>query len=283
MPRTVPLRTGRLSVIDYRCAAGPGDKPFAEQHTRHSISFVRKGAFGCCCRGRSFELVVGSMLVGHPGDEYMCTHDHHLGGDECLSFQFDPELVGDIGDDALAWRCGTLPPVPALVVLGEMAQAVAQGRASIGLDEVGMLLAARLVELVTGRATLSTVASVHDRRRAVRAAIWIEAKSADPIDLESAAAEAGINTFHFLRVFTRVIGLTPHQYLIRCRLRHAAQLLAEESMTVTHVAYEAGFGDLSNFVRTFGRAAGMSPLRYRRLAQGQGSFLQERSALPALP
>lgn len=83
-------------------------------------------------------------------------------------------------------------------------------------------------------------------------------------------------------MFTRVFGLTPHQYLIRCRLRHAAQLLAEDSMTVTDVALEIGFGDLSNFVRTFGQAAGVSPLRFRRLAKGQRSFLQERLAGPSL-
>ena len=107
------------------------------------------------------------------------------------------------------------------------------------------------------------------RRRAVRAALWIDAHSHTPIELERAAAEAGCSRFHFLRTFTRVFGLTPHQYLIRRRLGHAAWLLAHETMPVTEVALEAGFGDLSNFVRTFGRAAGMSPLHYRGRAQGR--------------
>ena len=53
--------------------------------------------------------------------------------------------------------------------------------------------------------------------------------------------------------------MTPHQYLVRSRLRHAARLLADDERSITDVAYDVGFGDLSNFVRTFHRAAGVSP------------------------
>ena len=46
----------------------------------------------------------------------------------------------------------------------------------------------------------------------------------------------------------------------------------------TDVAYDVGFGDLSNFVRTFHRAARVSPRDFRRLAQGNSKILQERGA-----
>ena len=64
MTATTLLERKSISVSDFRCTAGPGDKPFAEQHCHHSISYVRKGSFGCVKRGRSFELVAGSILVG---------------------------------------------------------------------------------------------------------------------------------------------------------------------------------------------------------------------------
>ena len=98
------MQRKRISVSDFRCTAGPGAKPFAEQYDSHSISYVRKGSFGCHCRGRFHELVAGSILVGHPGDEYVCTHDHVV-GDECLSFFLHPELVESIGDSS-AICCG---------------------------------------------------------------------------------------------------------------------------------------------------------------------------------
>jgi AraC family transcriptional regulator len=274
------LERGGIAVTDYRCEAAPGERPFLEQHPAFSLSYVRAGSFGCRSGRRAFELVAGSLLVGHPGDEYMCTHDH-AAGDECLSFQLAPALVDSLGERE-PWRAVALPPLPELMVLGELAQAAAQGLSDVGLDEAGLLLAARFLELASGRKQKAPAATARDRRRAVETALWIDAQAHEPIDLERAAAEAGLSPFHFLRVFTRVLGVTPHQYLVRARRRRAARLLAQEERPVTDVAYDVGFGDLSNFVRTFHRAARLSPRDFRRLARGDSKILQVSAAVPAL-
>jgi AraC family transcriptional regulator len=273
-------RSPSLSVIDYRCSVGPGAKPFVERYGRCSVSYVRKGSFGYRYRGESFDLVAGSILVGQAGDDYMCTHDH-VCGDECLSFQFEPALIETIGDKAAVWRIGSLPPLPELMVLGELAQAAAEGRSDIGLDEAAMLFAARFVALVSGEKRRARAPRPRDRRRAVEAALWIDARAHEPIDLESAAAEVGLSAFHFLRLFRDVLGVTPHQYLVRSRLRRAARLLADDERSITDVAFDVGFGDLSNFVRTFHRAAGVSPRGFRRAAGGDRKIFQDR--LEALP
>ena len=278
MDRTILLQGKSISVRDFRCTAAPGDKPFAERFACHSISYVRKGSFGCHSRGRFFELVAGSILVGHPGDEYVCTHDH-VCGDECLSFFLAPELVEAIGDRAEAWRIGSAPPLPELMVLGELAQAAACGRSDIGLDEVGQVFASRFVEVVSGRPHQPVATPARDRRRAVETALWIDAHSHQQIDLEHAAGQADISPFHFLRLFSSVLGVTPHQYLVRSRLRHAARLLADDDSSITDVAYDVGFGDLSNFVRTFHRAAGVSPRRFRQASRGMRKIFQERLTL----
>lgn len=281
MVATTILRRDSISVIDYRCSAGPADEPFVELHSAFSLSYVRQGSFGYRVRGESFELVAGSVLVGHAGDEYMCTHDH-VCGDECLSFQLAPELVEMIGDRTELWRTGSVPPLPELMVLGELAQAAAEGRSDIGMDEVGMLFAARFVDVVSGRKRRPPDARARDRRRAVEAALWMDAHSPEPIDLESAAAEVGLSSFHFLRLFSSVLGVTPHQYLIRSRLRRAARLLADDTRAITDIAFEVGFGDLSNFVRTFHRAAGVSPRTFRQAARGDRKILQDRLATRSL-
>jgi len=278
MTATTLLQQKSISVSDFRCSAGPDDTPFVERHSCHSVSYVRKGSFGCRSRGRFFELVAGSILVGHPGDEYTCTHDH-VCGDECLSFFLGPELVEAIGDRAEVWRIGCAPPLPELMVLGELAQAAADGRSDVGLDEVGQVFASRFVEVVSGRAREPVPAKARDRRRAVETALWIDAHSHQQIDLEHAAGQAGISPFHFLRLFSSVLGVTPHQYLVRSRLRHAARLLADDDSSITDVAYDVGFGDLSNFVRTFHRAAGVSPLRFRQASRGMRKIFQDRLAL----
>jgi AraC-like DNA-binding protein len=278
MARTTLLQRPSISVSDFRCSAGPDDRPFVEQYGCHSVSYVRKGSFGCQSRGRLFELVAGSILVGHPGDEFVCSHDHAC-GDECLSFFLEPELVETIGDRTEVWRVGAAPPLPELMVLGELAQAAADGRSDLGLDEVGQWFASRFVEVVSGRTRKPAPATARDRRRAVETALWIDAHSHHQIDLEDAAAQAEISPFHFLRLFSSVLGVTPHQYLVRSRLRHAARLLADDGRSITDVAYDVGFGDLSNFVRTFHRAAGVSPRRFRQASRGMRKIFQERLAL----
>jgi AraC family transcriptional regulator len=266
---TLPSSHQQLTATLWRCGAGPQDRPRTEQHVQHSLSYVLRGSFGCRCRGRHCELARGALFVGHAGDEYLCTHEHHGGGDECLSFTFDAELVDQIGGDARAWLCVAMPPHPALMALGELARATAAGHTALALDELGMALGSRLVALHRGATAPARQPSARERRRAMQAAEWIDAHSTGAVDLDSAAAQIGSSRYHFLRLFARVVGVTPHQYLIRCRLRRAARLLAEDTRPITQVALDCGFADLSNFVRSFGRATGHSPLAFRRLAQGQ--------------
>jgi AraC family transcriptional regulator len=279
MLNRVPLHAGPVSIVDYRCTSGPAEKPFVEVHDSYSVSYVRKGGFGYRTRGRAYELVAGSVLVGNAGDEFMCTHDHHVCGDECLAFHLQPEAAEAVGLDV--WRSRGLPPLPELMVMGELAQASAEGRSDLGLDELGWMFPARFARLVSGRIVPPGPAHSRDRRRAVEAALWLDAHSHEPIDLDGAALEAGLSPFHFLRLFAKVLGVTPHQYLVRSRLRKAARLLADDARSITDIAFDIGFADLSNFVRTFRRAAGVSPRDFRKAAKGERKFFQDRLAAPA--
>ena len=275
MAGTTLFKRASLAVVDYRCQSGPGDTPFLERHQAFSVAYVRRGSFGYRLRGRSFELVAGSVLLGYPGDEYMCTHDHVV-GDECLSFHLEAEAVEAIGARTALWRFGAVPPLPELMVLGELAQASAEGRSDVGLDEVGLLLAARIAGVASGRESRPLRLPARDRRRAVQAALFIEEHSAAPLDLQRAAGQVGLSPFHFLRLFSGVLGVTPHQYLVRSRLRRAARLLADGAASVTGVAFEVGFGDLSNFIRSFHRAARVSPRAFQKAARGDRKIFQER-------
>lgn len=271
------IHEGRgISIYDARCDAQPGEKPYVEIYRRHSLAFVRRGSFGCRTLGREHELVAGAVLVGRPGQEYVATHEHHACGDECLSLKFEPELVESLGAGARAWELGRVPPLPQLMVLGELAQAAAEGSTDVGADEAALLFAAKFAETVCDKSGTDLKPTAGERRRAVEAALWLDANSASEIDLEATAREAGMSRFHFLRVFSRALGVTPHQYLVRTRLRRAARLLAEGGRAVTDIALDVGFADLSNFVRSFRRAAGAPPGRFRR--EVRGKIFQETGA-----
>jgi AraC-like DNA-binding protein len=81
--------------------------------------------------------------------------------------------------------------------------------------------------------------------------------------LGSLAREAGLSPYHFLRTFRRLTGVTPHQYLLRARLRQAAVRLAVEGTSILDIAFDCGFGDVSNFNHAFRGEFGESPRSFR--------------------
>ncbi|QDF03224.1 helix-turn-helix domain-containing protein [Myxococcus xanthus] len=278
MRTTLLHRSRSVVVLDYQCDAKPGEAPAEEQHSAFSVSYVRRGSFGYQSRGIARELVAGATLVGHAGDEFCCTHEHHLGGDECLSFQFSDALVDELGAPLDVWRVGALPPLPSLMMLGELAQQTAEGNTHLGLDEVALAFAARFVDTVSGRREASSRMTARNRRRAVEAALFLDEQADEPQTLDALAAKLGLSPFHFLRIFRGVLGVTPHQYLVHMRLRQAARLLSTDA-PITRIAFDVGFGALSNFVRTFRRAAGVSPRAFRMASRGDRKILQEKMAL----
>jgi len=266
-----------LSVFDVHCSAGPGDPAPPEVHRSFVLAYVRSGSFAVRTERGAHQLVPGAFMTGAPGEAYACSHEQGQ-GDTCLSFHLSPALVDALGGDrAAGWHAGGLAPEPELGMLAALGVAAAEGGTDISVEEAGLLLADRFLARC-GASRPAWAPRVVDRRRAVETALWVEAHAHEPMHLTTLARRAGLSAFHFLRVFTRVLGVTPHQYLVAARLRRAALLLADPARPVTDVAYEVGFGDLSNFVRTFRRAAGVSPGRFRRLKRAERKFLQARLA-----
>src|SRR6184192_2252186 len=112
--------------------------------------------------------------------------------------------------------------------------------------------------------------------RMVRA---IERRPSARLSLGSLARDAGLSPYHFLRTFQRVTGVTPHQFVLRARLREAALRLVAERAKIIDIALECGFGDVSNFNRSFRGEFGVSPRAYR-LRTGPGWKRQRRSTAP---
>lgn len=263
MSTATVLMQGPISVMAYRCEAGHTEAPYVEVHASHSLSYVRRGTFGYHARGASFEMTPGCLLVGRGGDEFVCTHDHHLGGDECLSLQFSDEWLEASALPAQVGESRAIPPLPQLMMLAELALSCADGRQDIALEEAALFLVSRFLGMGTGPVQSASRIDLRTRRRMVEAALWIEENASRELTLEQIARTTAMSACHFLRVFSRVLGVTPHQYLLRSRLRHAARLLTARELSVTEIAYAVGFADLSNFTRTFQRAAGVSPRVFR--------------------
>ena len=72
-----------------------------------------------------------------------------------------------------------------------------------------------------------------------------------------------MSPYHFLRTFRRIVGMTPHQFILHTRLRRAAVRLRRTGESISAIAFATGFNDLSTFNRRFARIMGVSPSAYR--------------------
>jgi AraC-like DNA-binding protein len=206
----------------------------------------------------------GALLLANPGNGFECSHEYGE-GDRCLSFQFHPELFERLAHDAGASRAGfdhaRLPPLRALAPLSARARMALRREDSF--EEIALEMAGAVIE-VSGEARQDrSAAATRDRGRIARVLRQLESQATEAHTLADLARSAGLSPYHFLRTFKGVTGITPHQWLLRARLREAAERLVIGRDPVTQIAFDVGFEDLSNFIRSFGAEFGVSPRKYR--------------------
>jgi AraC family transcriptional regulator len=261
------------TVADVVCTSGPQDRPFEEQHTNVSIAMVLAGSFQYR-RAPGCELMTpGSLLLGSTGQCFECRHEHGY-GDRCLAFSYTPDYFERLAFDAQTrsehsdFRVLRLPPLRALSPLVARASAALAEPDAVPWEELSLEVAARTVQLASGVSHPVSDAPPSTVARVTRAVRMIERNPHAKLTLASLARQAGLSPYHFLRTFQQLTGLTPHQYILRARLREAAMRLVAEPEKVLDIALDCGFGDVSNFNRAFRSEFGVSPRAFRRKANG---------------
>jgi AraC-like DNA-binding protein len=83
------------------------------------------------------------------------------------------------------------------------------------------------------------------------------------------ARDVGMSPYHLLRIFRQVVGMTPHQYVLRTRLHRAAARIRRTDEPIAAIAFDVGFGDLSTFNHRFRRVMGLTPSAYRARFPGR--------------
>jgi AraC family transcriptional regulator len=270
VPVAHPIARGPgWDVRDVVCTGGPQDRPYEERHTDYTIAIVLAGSFQYRTQAGRALMSPGSLLLGNDGHCFECGHEH-ADGDRCLSFSYAPAYFERLAAEALPRGRGRRFTVPRLPPLRPLSPLVARaglgiaGAARVPWDEIALTLAVRTLALSAGASPDRARLPLNAEARVTQAVRTIDRAPAAPLTLDAMAAQARLSPYHFLRTFERLTGVTPHQYVVRARLRHAAIRLAAGTDRVLDVALDSGFGDVSNFNRAFRAEFGVSPRAFRR-------------------
>jgi AraC family transcriptional regulator len=258
-------------VADVVCTAGPHDRPFEEVHDGMCIAAVTHGTFQYRTRQGSAVLAPGALLLGNDRHCFECGHEH-AAGDRCLSFHLTREFLEAVvaavpGARRTVFTRPHVPPTPALVPVLAAAEAAREDGDLAEFGELALRIAGAASATLAETKGSKRAPSRRDERRIVAALRRIEAEAQDRLALADLAREAAMSPYHFLRTFRAVVGLTPHQFVLRTRLHRAAVRLRASREPISAIAFDAGFNDLSTFNRRFRRVVGVSPGAYRH-----GSF-----------
>ncbi len=127
------------------------------------------------------------------------------------------------------------------------------------------------LELRTLQADELPVLGPIDDERIARAIAYLHANYHESPSLAQIARAVHTSPFHFHRLFTKEVGVSPKQYLQRRQLQVAKWLLRATREPIGAIAGETGFASHGHFTSTFHRVVGVSPSDYRDQAAMNGS------------
>lgn len=151
----------------------------------------------------------------------------------------------------------------------------AMGRAIKAAYEQGGVFSRLYIESLTSAIAAHLLHHYSDRQPAIRETIeglsrakfqqvtdYIHAHLDQNLGLSELAQVAGMSPHYFSRLFKQSTGMSPHQYVVKCRIDRAKVLLKSGRMAIADVAYAVGFANQSHLNRQFKKVLGITPKAY---------------------
>ncbi|MHB0775631.1 AraC family transcriptional regulator [Halomonas sp. WWR20] len=238
-------------------------------HDEYAFGVTLAGRQDFFSGGQYHRSPPGNVIQFNPGE----VHDGQPGGDSTLGYvmayvspaQLEAVFADGVGrESAGRFRSrDTLIQDPVLRdAILELVRLVTQ-RVGSRIDQEYALyrIATRLVQR-DGRFQPGGTISRPDALLK-RAKDYVLSHLEDDMSLDDLSQAAHLSKYHFLRLFRQQFGMTPHQYVLNCRI-NAARHALEAGALPNEVALRYGFADLSHFNRRFKRIYGMTPYQYQR-------------------
>ena len=255
-----------LGRSDHPCRESLCDSE--EQAAEHyQINLIERGWFQLQHGKRKWTLGPGSVFINRPGDLYRYVHLPHLEPDVCLSVGY---FANSDREFMKAFRALSLV-VPRTNRLAFLQLQLCSGSAlenQLSLETLAYEFVSAAQSARADRHHLyqpQQLSWYAEKIHAVRQAL--DNRFVEQHSLQKLASSVAMSPFLLARIFRELIGVPPHQYLIRVRLKRACAML-EDGSSVTNACYDSGFNDLSHFIHTFWAHFDCSPSTLKASCRG---------------
>ena len=197
---------------------------------------------------------------------------HWESTDECLMFMIDPALLRRVATETGCLNPDRAELLPILKSYDPQLTAIAlafkremnqpQWGDRLYIESLSNIFAIHLLQHYCGKSTFKECEGGLPKHKSRQAIAYIQTHLADNISLDAMATEVGMSRFYFCRLFQQSTGITPYQYLIKCRTERAKALLLQGNLSIADVALEVGFSDQSHLTKHFKRLVGMTPKKF---------------------
>ncbi|MCH2207446.1 MAG: AraC family transcriptional regulator [Lentisphaerales bacterium] len=105
---------------------------------------------------------------------------------------------------------------------------------------------------------------LHPFRKMIKVIDYLQANYTQELEVDTLADLCNLSKSQFHRSFKKLFRMPPLQFVLKLRIQNSIKLLRNTNLNVGEIAYECGFNDQNYFARSFSKACGMSPSKFRQ-------------------
>ncbi|MBE9182107.1 helix-turn-helix transcriptional regulator [Oculatella sp. LEGE 06141] len=273
VPKPAVLKSSDWNGVHLELHQQPTFATAEHQHTMHVLACGLADSSGINAPGARWldgkvereRRSAGDIAIIPAGIAHRCSWDTPA---QFMVLAIEPRLLQQVGQD---WVNDPIELIPHFMnekdefiqtIFSTLKAEIATGGmgSNVLVDSLKTALAIHLLrKYCATRPKLSSYTDGLSQTKLALVTDYINDHLHHDLKLDEIAAIAQISLYHFLRLFKQRMGITPHQYILQCRIHKAKDLLEHSELTIAEIAIRTGFCDQSHLTRYFKRLVGVTP------------------------
>lgn len=224
------------------------------------IQYVISGSGKIIYNDKLYNLEAGDIFLLHEGSNhiYYSNPDNHF---ERIWFNFEGELSRSLINIYKLNDTVVFPKVNSLKLMQKIYKACRSTSDPLEYKRITTPLFLELIQFIA--ANKQQTHSIAYTKEVERIRLYIERRITENIKIQDIAEKFSFSPEHIIRIFKKIHGITPHQYILQSKIRLAMVMLKTSTSTIDEIAENLNFTNSQHFSTQFKKITGYNPTQYR--------------------